>query len=95
MGFVALIPHTSCVEYDSVRTLEREVERAGAQNAAAFFTEPVIGAGGVRLCPEGFVEAVAERCDSVDILLVADSVICGFDGRDRGLRSNAGACSRT
>jgi adenosylmethionine-8-amino-7-oxononanoate aminotransferase len=78
VGFGALIPHTSYVEYDSVSALEREIERVGAENTAAFFMEPVMGAGGVRLPPDGYVEAVADLCDSLGILLVADSVICGF-----------------
>jgi adenosylmethionine-8-amino-7-oxononanoate aminotransferase len=45
---------------------------------AAFFIEPVIGAGGVLPPPPGYVEAVAEICRDAGVLFVCDSVICGF-----------------
>ena len=36
--------------------LEAEIQRVGPANVAAFFCEPVIGAGGVRPPPEGYIE---------------------------------------
>ena len=45
---------------------------------AAFFCEPVIGAGGVHPPPEGYIQGVADLCAEHGILLVIDSVICGF-----------------
>ena len=45
---------------------------------AAFFCEPVIGAGGVHAPPEGYIEGVADLCAEHGILFVVDSVICGF-----------------
>ena len=45
---------------------------------AAFFCEPVIGAGGVYPPPEGYIEGVADLCAEHGVLLVIDSVICGF-----------------
>jgi putrescine---pyruvate transaminase len=45
---------------------------------AAFFMEPVIGAGGVLPPPEGYVESVARICRDAGVLFVCDSVICGF-----------------
>jgi adenosylmethionine-8-amino-7-oxononanoate aminotransferase len=80
-GFGALIPHTSYVPFDSVDALEAEILRVGPDNVAAFFMEPVIGAGGVLLPPEGYVEGVAELCDRHGVLFIADSVICGFGRR--------------
>jgi putrescine aminotransferase len=77
-GFGALIPHTSYVEYGSVDALEAEINRVGAENVAAFFMEPVIGAGGVYPPPEGYIAAVADLCERTGVLLVSDSVICGF-----------------
>jgi adenosylmethionine-8-amino-7-oxononanoate aminotransferase len=38
----------------------------------------VIGAGGVHLPPEGYIEGVADLCAEHGVLLVVDSVICGF-----------------
>ncbi|HEY2637839.1 MAG TPA: aminotransferase class III-fold pyridoxal phosphate-dependent enzyme, partial [Solirubrobacteraceae bacterium] len=58
--------------------LEAEIERIGPANVAAFFCEPVIGAGGVRPAPEGYIEAVADLCERYGVLFVVDAVICGF-----------------
>ena len=77
-GWGPLVPGVSRVPYDSVAALEAEIERIGAERVAAFFCEPVIGAGGVRLPPEGYVEGVAEVCERHGVLLVADCVINAF-----------------
>jgi putrescine aminotransferase len=73
-----LIPAVSTVPYDSLPALEAEIERVGPDRVAAFFCEPVIGAGGVYAPPEGYVEGVADLCAEHGILLIVDSVICGF-----------------
>ncbi len=54
------------------------IEREGAETIAAFFAEPVMGAGGVMMPPKGYFEAVAPILKANDILLVVDEVICGF-----------------
>ncbi|HXE46293.1 MAG TPA: aspartate aminotransferase family protein [Conexibacter sp.] len=77
-GFGTLVPEASTVPHDDAEALEREIERVGAGRVAAFFCEPVIGAGGVRLPPPGYVERVAEICRRHGVLFVADCVICGF-----------------
>jgi adenosylmethionine-8-amino-7-oxononanoate aminotransferase len=77
-GYGPLLQHASLVEHDAVDGLEREIARIGADAIAAFFVEPVIGAGGVHPPPPGYMEGVAEVCERHDILLVADAVICGF-----------------
>jgi len=77
-GWGPLLAHTAVVEHDSVEALERELHRLGPGNVAAFFCEPVIGAGGVRLPPEGYLEAAASLCAENGVLFVADEVICGF-----------------
>ena len=73
-----LVPAVSAVAFDSLPALEAEIERVGPENVAAFFCEPVIGAGGVYPPPEGYIEGVADLCAEHGILLVIDSVICGF-----------------
>lgn len=77
-GWGPLLPHTSVVEHDSLEALERELLRLGPESVAAFFCEPVIGAGGVRLPPEGYLEGAAALCAEHGVLLVIDSVICAF-----------------
>lgn len=73
-----LVPQTSTVPYDSLEALEQEINRVGSDKVAAFFCEPVIGAGGVLLPPDGYIQGVADLCDEHGILLVIDSVICAF-----------------
>ena len=77
-GFGPLVPHTSYVPFDSFEALEAEILRLGSENVAAFFMEPVMGAGGVNLPPENYVEGVADVCERHGVLLICDSVICGF-----------------
>ena len=45
---------------------------------AAFFAEPLQGAGGVIVPPDSYWPAVQEICRRHDVLLLADEVICGF-----------------
>jgi len=77
-GFGPLPGPVSHVPYDSAEALDAEILRVGADKVAAFFCEPVIGAGGVLAPPEGYIEAVAEICQRHGVLFVADCVIAGF-----------------
>ncbi len=73
-----LVPHASAVAFDSLPALEQEILRVGPERVAAFFCEPVIGAGGVHLPPDGYIEGAADLCAEHGILFVCDSVICAF-----------------
>jgi len=73
-----LVPHVSTVPFDSLPALEEEIRRVGPDKVAAFFCEPVIGAGGVHPPPEGYIQGAADLCAEHGILFVVDSVICGF-----------------
>ena len=77
-GYGPLVPSTSQVAWDSPDALAAELERIGPERVAAFFVEPVIGAGGVYPPPPGYVERTAEICRDAGVLFVCDSVICGF-----------------
>ncbi|MFI9457183.1 aspartate aminotransferase family protein [Amycolatopsis sp. NPDC052450] len=77
-GFGPLPGDMSHVPYDSAEALEAEILRVGPERVAAFFCEPVIGAGGVLLPPEGYLETVAGICREHDVLFVADCVIAAF-----------------
>lgn len=85
--------HTSCPSYihfardgetESAFTarllteLEDLILKEGAETIAAFWGEPVIGAGGVLVPPAGYWRGVQSILQKYDILLVADEVICGF-----------------
>ena len=50
----------------------------GPETVAAFFAEPVMGAGGVLLPPETYFDKVQAVLAHHDVMFVADEVICGF-----------------
>jgi 4-aminobutyrate---pyruvate transaminase len=58
--------------------LEQLILAEGPETIAAFFGEPVMGAGGVVVPPAGYWEKIQAVLTKYDILLVADEVICGF-----------------
>jgi putrescine---pyruvate transaminase len=76
--FVPLVSHVEHVAWDDAPALEKAIETAGAGRVAAFFCEPVIGAGGVYPPPEGYLASVREICRRHDVLFIADEVITGF-----------------
>src|SRR5207244_1711848 len=48
------------------------------ERTAAFFCEPVIGAGGVLAPPPGYLEEARRACREAGVLFVVDEVITGF-----------------
>lgn len=77
-GFGPLVPDRSVVPHDSAEALREEIASLGPERVAAFFVEPVIGAGGVYPPLPGYIEEVAAICRETGVLLVVDSVITGF-----------------
>jgi adenosylmethionine-8-amino-7-oxononanoate aminotransferase len=78
VGWGPLHEGVSVVTHDSVDAVEAEIRAIGAEQVAAFVFEPVIGSGGVHLPPPGYIEGVTELCKAAGVLVVVDSVICGF-----------------
>lgn len=58
--------------------LEEVIAREGADTIAAFFAEPVMGAGGVIPPSAGYFQAIQPILKKHGIPLIADEVICGF-----------------
>lgn len=58
--------------------LEERILAVGPERVAAFFGEPLQGAGGVIVPPASYWPRVQEICRRHDVLLVADEVITGF-----------------
>ncbi|MGH3472090.1 MAG: aspartate aminotransferase family protein [Nocardioidaceae bacterium] len=77
-GYGDLVHESATVGWDSVDDLRATIERLGADNVAAFFCEPVIGAGGVFAPPEGYLADVRKACTEYDVLFVADEVVTGY-----------------
>jgi 4-aminobutyrate--pyruvate transaminase len=90
---IARILHTECPHYyrysmpgeteaqfatRMAESLDRMIQAEGADTVAAFFAEPVMGAGGVLIPPATYFEKIQAVLRKHDVLFVADEVICGF-----------------
>jgi 4-aminobutyrate--pyruvate transaminase len=58
--------------------LEDLIVREEPETVAAFIVEPVMGAGGVIVPPQGYFDAVMKVCVKYDLYVISDEVICGF-----------------
>ena len=61
-----------------VQELEDKILEVGPDKVAAFFAEPVLGAGGVIVPPKGYHKRTAEVCRKYDVLYVSDEVVTAF-----------------
>ncbi|MDX1689934.1 MAG: aminotransferase class III-fold pyridoxal phosphate-dependent enzyme [Acidimicrobiia bacterium] len=66
------------IPWDSIEALEAVVDEIGGDRIAGLFCEPVIGAGGVRPAPPGYLEKARRIVGDAGALFVADEVITGF-----------------
>jgi 4-aminobutyrate--pyruvate transaminase len=58
--------------------LDDLIQKEGPDTIAAFWAEPIMGAGGAVLPPAGYFKKIQAVLKKHDILFVADEVICGF-----------------
>ena len=77
-GISPPVPDVVHVPWDSAVSLREAIESVGAERVAAFFCEPVIGAGGVLAPPPGYLEEARAVCHDAGCLFVADEVITAF-----------------
>jgi 4-aminobutyrate--pyruvate transaminase len=90
---IARILHTGCPHYwrhgekgeteeqfasRRADELEKLILAEGPDTVAAFFAEPVMGAGGVIVPPAGYFAKIQAVLKKYDVLLVVDEVITGF-----------------
>ena len=73
-----LIADVARVATNDAGDLERLVAERGAEAIAAFFCEPIVGAGGVIHPADGYLDDVQRICAENGILFVVDEVITGF-----------------
>ena len=100
-AFGSLVHEVAKVPWDDAEALAAAIAQAGADQVAAFVCEPVVGAGGVLLPPEGYLQRVQEICRENEVLLISDEVITGFGrlgewfGGDRyGLEPDLITCAK-
>lgn len=61
-----------------VSEFDARILQLGPDNVAAFIAEPVMGAGGVLVAPEGYHRRMWEICQKYDMLYIADEVVTAF-----------------
>jgi len=77
-GYGELLETVVQVPWDSADDLAAALDEAGPERVAAFFCEPVLGAGGLYPPPDGYLQAARQVCRERGVLFVADEVITGF-----------------
>lgn len=72
--------HLSASDYGKwcLEETEKLIQKEGADTIGALFVEPVQGAGGVIVHPEGYLQELRALCRKHSILFVADEVITSF-----------------
>jgi len=63
---------------EKVQELEDKILELGPDNVAAFFAEPIMGAGGVIVPPEGYHKRTLDVCHKYGVLYVSDEVVTAF-----------------
>jgi len=61
-----------------IAEMEEKILELGPENIACFIAEPIMGAGGVIVPPDGYLEKAYALCKKYDILVIADEVVTAF-----------------
>jgi acetylornithine/LysW-gamma-L-lysine aminotransferase len=72
--FMPLVPEIKHVAPDNAE----KIREAITDKTAAVLMEPIRGEGGVRVPPDGYLQAVREICDEKGVLLIFDEVQTSF-----------------
>lgn len=68
----------AAVTADYLHRLDEQLQYEGPDTVAAIIMESIVGANGVILPPEGYMEGVRALCDKYGILMICDEVMAGF-----------------
>ena len=62
----------------ALEALDLQLRYEGTDNVAAILMESIVGANGVILPPDGYMEGVRALCDKYGIMMICDEVMAGF-----------------
>lgn len=77
-GLGPMVESVAQVPWNDAEALRTKIAELGAENVAAFFCEPIVGAGGVLHPPQGYLPEIEKICRENDVLLVIDEVVSAF-----------------
>ncbi len=58
--------------------LKRDIEKTGAERIACFIAEPIMGAGGVIVPPQGYHQRAEQVCREYEIKTISDEVVTAW-----------------
>lgn len=61
-----------------INDMREQIERLGSDNIACFIAEPIMGAGGVIVPPQGYHARALSLCREYEILYISDEVVTAF-----------------
>lgn len=76
-GYTRGVDDAECTR-KALDALDLQLRYEGPQNVACIIMESIVGANGVILPPDGYMEGVRALCDNYDILMICDEVMAGF-----------------
>lgn len=76
-GYTRGVDDAECTK-KALDALDLQMRYEGPQNIACVIMESIVGANGVILPPDGYMEGVRALCDKYGILMICDEVMAGF-----------------
>lgn len=76
-GYTKGVDDKVCTER-ALKALEEQLAYEGPNNVACILMESIVGANGVILPPDGYMEGIRALCDKYGILMICDEVMAGF-----------------
>lgn len=76
-GYTRGVDDKACTE-KYIKDLDLQLRYEGTENVAAIIMESIVGANGVILPPDGYMEGVYKLCKKYGIMFICDEVMAGF-----------------
>lgn len=76
-GYRRGIDDKECTDF-YLKQLDTQLHYEGTNNVAGIIMETIVGANGVILPPDGYMEGVRKLCDKYGIMMICDEVMAGF-----------------